>query len=101
MVYESPVYTKCSLTTFAANVINLGVETCLVYRIPAIFTSDEVCKMSVARLEELASESDEVRAKRQTLQDEIQRLTEGLRTCKRLRPLKAPPGEGVARPAAD
>ncbi|KAK3896433.1 hypothetical protein C8A05DRAFT_20590, partial [Staphylotrichum tortipilum] len=75
-----------SLSTFTDNVINLAVERCLVYPLPALFTSENVHQMTVEKLEELAAESPDVRTQRDDLEKEIRILKEGLRRCQRHRP---------------
>ncbi|KAJ4289908.1 hypothetical protein N0V88_006703 [Collariella sp. IMI 366227] len=67
-----------SLRTFTDNVINLAVERCLVYHIPTLFTSEDIHKMTIEKLQELASESEEVRTQRLALQDEVRILKDGL-----------------------
>lgn len=77
---------QMSLKTFIDNVINLAVESCLVCDVPTILTPRKVDGMSVDRLKELASESEEVEAERQMLREEADALREGLRRCQQHRP---------------
>ncbi|KAF5234709.1 hypothetical protein FANTH_12061 [Fusarium anthophilum] len=60
-------YYTMSLRTFTDNVINLAVESCLVYDIPDILTPTKVDRMSKERLEELAGESDDTSTNEQAL----------------------------------
>ena len=80
---------QMSLRTFIDNVINLAVESCLVCDVPSILTPRKVDGMNPDRLNELASESDEVQTERQMLREEADTLREGLRRCQqhRHRPL--------------
>lgn len=75
-----------SLRTFTDNVINLAVESCLVYDIPDILTPTKVDRMSKERLEELAGESDDTSSRRQSLQEEVKILRQGLAQCRRYKP---------------
>ena len=75
-----------SLGIFTDNVINLAIESCLVSEIPKIFTTADVGAMAVDKLKELASESEEVQAERQMLQEQVEILRRGLEECKRHKP---------------
>lgn len=75
-----------SLRTFTDNVINLAVESCLVCDIDSILTPRKVDCMSEDRLNELASESEEMQAERKALQKEVDILRRGLQKCQRHRP---------------
>jgi hypothetical protein len=75
-----------SLRTFTDNVINLAIESCLVYDIPDILTPTKVDRMSKERLEELAGESDDTSSRRKSLQEEVEILREGLAQCRRYKP---------------
>ncbi|KAK4096462.1 hypothetical protein N658DRAFT_519189 [Parathielavia hyrcaniae] len=79
-------YYRMSMNTFVHNVVNLAVEGCLVWDIPTIFTPKTVAEMSTARLVDLASESEELRAIRRRLQDEVAALREALQVCKEHKP---------------
>ncbi|KAF4436682.1 interferon-regulated resistance GTP-binding [Fusarium acutatum] len=79
-------YYKMSLRTFTDNVINLAVESCLVYDIPDILTPTKVDRMSKERLEELAGESDDTSSRRKSLQEEVEILRQGLAQCRRYKP---------------
>lgn len=72
-----------SLRTFIDNVINLAVESCLVYDIPAILTPRKVDAMNPDELKELASESEEVEKQRLHLQGEVKILRQGLQKCQK------------------
>ncbi|KAH7109954.1 P-loop containing nucleoside triphosphate hydrolase protein [Dactylonectria macrodidyma] len=80
------VYYKMSRRTFTDNVINLAIESCLVRDIPDILTPTKVHRMSEARLEELAGESEDSKARRENLKEEIDILRQGLAQCLRYRP---------------
>ncbi|KAL9562148.1 hypothetical protein ACKAV7_013692 [Fusarium commune] len=82
---------KMSLRTFTDNVINLAVESCLVYDIPDILTSTKVDRMSKERLEELAGESDDTSSRRKRLQEEVEFLRQGLAQCRRYKPRAVTP----------
>ncbi|KAL2129019.1 hypothetical protein VTI74DRAFT_8358 [Chaetomium olivicolor] len=72
-----------SLRIFINNVINLAVERCLVSQLSEIFALEHVESMTVEQLQDMASESEEVRTQRLALQDEIKILKEGLRKCQK------------------
>ncbi|KAF4958323.1 hypothetical protein FGADI_2489 [Fusarium gaditjirri] len=79
-------YYSMSLRTFTDNVVNLAVESCLVYDIPDILTPTKVDRMSKERLEELAGESDDTSSRRKGLQEEVEILRQGLAQCRRYKP---------------
>ncbi|KAF5550909.1 interferon-regulated resistance GTP-binding protein [Fusarium napiforme] len=84
-------YYTMSLRTFTDNVINLAVESCLVYDIPDILTPTKVDRMSKERLEELAGESDDTLSRRKSLQEEVEILRQGLAQCRRYKPRAVTP----------
>ncbi|PNP74545.1 hypothetical protein FNYG_12168 [Fusarium nygamai] len=86
-------YYTMSLRTFTDNVINLAVESCLVYDIPDILTPTKVDRMSKERLEELAGESDDTSSRRKSLQEEVEILRQGLGQCRRYKPRAVTPNE--------
>ncbi|CAM1510890.1 Fc.00g084030.m01.CDS01 [Cosmosporella sp. VM-42] len=79
-------YYEMSRRTFADNVMNLALEGCLIYDIPELLTPMTVHSMSQERLIELASESDDVKSRRQKLQEDVKILQEGLKLCRQYRP---------------
>ncbi|KAM5378633.1 hypothetical protein ACJZ2D_004432 [Fusarium nematophilum] len=79
-------YYEMSRRTFTDNVINLAIESCLVRDIPDILTPTKVHRMTEERLEELAGESEDSKARRQSLKEEIDILRQGLAQCLRYRP---------------
>ncbi|KAF4995279.1 hypothetical protein FGRMN_5244 [Fusarium graminum] len=79
-------YYEMSRRTFADNVINLAIESCLVCSIPDILTPSQVDRMGTERLKELAAEPSETTARRLALQTEVETLREGLAHCRRYRP---------------
>ncbi|KAM0325471.1 hypothetical protein ACHAQA_007458 [Verticillium albo-atrum] len=78
-----------SLRTFTDNLINLGIERCLVRQLPGILTPRLVTAMSDASLSELAAETEDVRIRRAQLQTDIELLKKGLEQCRRYRPRMA------------
>ncbi|ETS81767.1 hypothetical protein PFICI_06769 [Pestalotiopsis fici W106-1] len=76
---------EMSLRTFADNVVNLAAENCLISEIPDILTSMMVVQMSEERLQEIASESEDIQMERSQLQHEVEILREGLKKCQRSR----------------
>ncbi|KAL2872850.1 hypothetical protein SGCOL_012011 [Colletotrichum sp. CLE4] len=75
-----------ALRTFTDNLINLALESCLIQELPGILTPKDVNEMDDTRLEELAAESEEIRARRTQLQSDIKLLKQGLDQCRRYRP---------------
>ncbi|RGP81304.1 hypothetical protein FLONG3_448 [Fusarium longipes] len=82
-------YYEMSRRTFTDNVINLAIESCLVYSIPEILTPTRVDDMDEATLKELAAERSETTARRHLLNSEIEVLKGGLDTCRKYRPRPA------------
>ncbi|KAI1348692.1 P-loop containing nucleoside triphosphate hydrolase protein [Xylaria sp. FL0043] len=76
---------QMSLKTFAQNVVNLGAENSLISDLHTILTPAIVAEMDDDRLRELASESEDVREKRQALQRDIDILKKGLNECRKSR----------------
>lgn len=76
---------QLSLRTFAENVVNLAVESCLISDLPTIMTPSMVIRMDEERLKELASESEDVQLERNVLQREVKILREGLKKCRMAR----------------
>lgn len=72
--------------TFLDNVTNLAVEGCLIQQLPSIFTSKKVAAMDESTLNKLASESSNVKSRRDQLSQEIESLKTGLEQCRRWRP---------------
>ncbi|CAH0023751.1 unnamed protein product [Clonostachys rhizophaga] len=72
--------------TFAATVITLAVENCLVTDIPEIFTPMMVAKMTDEQLNELSQESEDVRDERESLNLDIDTLRHALNICKKHKP---------------
>ena len=77
----------------------MAIENCLISDLSGILTSTMVIRMSEERLQELASESDEVRSEREVLQHEIELLRKGLSKCQISRPHKRTGRSKVAFPA--
>lgn len=75
-----------SRRTFTETIINLAIESCLVCGIPDILTPAQVDGMSEDRLKELATESEDMTARREILEEEIGILREGLAQCRAKRP---------------
>lgn len=71
-----------SRQTFTENVINLAVESCLVFNIPDILTFQKVNAMSEDQLRQLAAESEEVLAEREMLQQQAGLLRQALQKCR-------------------
>ncbi|PNY28910.1 Interferon-induced GTP-binding protein Mx3, partial [Tolypocladium capitatum] len=81
-----PSCVPVSLRTFAENVINLAVESCLICDIPDISTPTKVDRMSKETLSELAAEPEDAQSRREHLQREIEMLCQGLEQCQRYKP---------------
>ncbi|OAA74852.1 Dynamin, GTPase domain protein [Akanthomyces lecanii RCEF 1005] len=79
-------YYEISRRTFLDNVTNLAVEGCLIQQLPSIFTSKQVAAMDESTLNKLASESSNVKSRRDQLSQEIESLKTGLEQCRRWRP---------------
>ncbi|CAG9998793.1 unnamed protein product [Clonostachys byssicola] len=72
--------------TFAATVITLAIENCLVNDITGIFTPMMVAKMTDEQLNELAKEREDVRDERESLNLDIDTLRHALNICKKHKP---------------
>ncbi|TPX11618.1 uncharacterized protein E0L32_007597 [Thyridium curvatum] len=75
-------YYRMSRQTFTENVINLAVESCLIFNIPDILTFQKVNAMSEDQLRQLAAESEEVLAEREMLQQQAGLLRQALQKCR-------------------
>lgn len=75
-----------SLRTFTENIAHLAVESCLVGDLQTILTPQAVNRMSDEELTELAGESEDIRATRAKLEQQVTVLKDGLQKCQRYRP---------------
>lgn len=82
-----------SLRTFTDNLINLGIESCLIQDLPNIFTPRFVNDMDKDDVEKLAAESEEVRNYRCRLRDDLKLLKQGLEQCRRYKPRDTDKGQ--------
>ncbi|KAI1442064.1 P-loop containing nucleoside triphosphate hydrolase protein [Annulohypoxylon stygium] len=89
LIDKAETYYEMSLRTFTDNVIVLAVENCLIRYLPSIFTSERVNQMEDEELEQLASESPEIKIEREELKQEYEALMEGLRICRKFKERKA------------
>ncbi|XDG09727.1 hypothetical protein ABKA04_009342 [Annulohypoxylon sp. FPYF3050] len=92
LIDKAETYYEMSLRTFTDNVIVLAVENCLIRYLPSIFTSERVNQMEDEELEQLASESPEIKIEREELKQEYEALMEGLRICRKFKERKATVG---------
>lgn len=76
---------QSSMWTFIENVVNLGIESVLICDITNIITPASICRMNQEQIEELASESITIQAKREHLRQEVERLAEGFEIIRRER----------------
>ena len=94
-----------SLGTFAQNVVNLAVESCLISDLHTILAPSAVIRMSEQRLKQLASESEDVQLERQSYQHQVDILLSGLQKCQQFRPHertgKFPPKDAIDRARAN
>lgn len=77
---------QMALQTFTDNLINLGIESCLIQELPSLLSPRFVNRMDDERLAELAAESEEVRNHRAQLRKDIKLLKQGLEQCRRYKP---------------
>ena len=78
-----------SRETFAQNVIALGIENCLISKIPELLTPQTVVAMSDSKLFELASESEDVASEREECEQQLKALRAGLDDCRKHMPRDA------------
>ncbi|POR32469.1 Dynamin-like protein 4C [Tolypocladium paradoxum] len=78
-------YYGMTLETFMTNVIILAVENQLMSQIPEILTMSKIVRLDEDELERLAGESQDVRAAREEVQRDLEKLTTGLRLCEQWR----------------
>ncbi|KAI0520771.1 hypothetical protein F5B22DRAFT_644515 [Xylaria bambusicola] len=76
---------QISLRAFAQNVVNLVAENCLISDLHSILIPSLFVRMDEDRLKELASESEDIRVQKATLQHKISILREGLLKCRHSR----------------
>jgi hypothetical protein len=69
------------MNTFIDNVAVLGIEHCLVDQLSDVFNPDIVAGMDDGTLKLLAAESEETQAERKRLQEKLEVLELGLKTC--------------------
>ncbi|CAG9976186.1 unnamed protein product [Clonostachys byssicola] len=79
-------YYETARRTFAVNVINLAIESCLIADMPSILTPTEVSIMPEHRLRELTSESEDVQDRRRHLREDVDVLRRGLAICQKYQP---------------
>jgi hypothetical protein len=72
------------------NVIILGVENCLMSKLPMILSSKAIYSMKQEVLIRLAGETADITQERITLNREIAILAQGLKICKKHLPRKSP-----------
>ncbi|KAG7283969.1 hypothetical protein NEMBOFW57_010327 [Staphylotrichum longicolle] len=77
---------QMSMRTFIDNVINLAIESCLLRHIPSILTPRKVGETSTDSVNKWATESQDIREKRQKLQKEVNVLQEALLVCNAHKP---------------
>ncbi|KAH8887890.1 hypothetical protein GQ53DRAFT_796090 [Thozetella sp. PMI_491] len=77
---------QMSLTTFADNVINLAIETCLIRDLPNILSPKGVTRMPDAAVQQISALYKDGEREKQKLEKEILGLSSILQTCQRLRP---------------
>ncbi|KAG8163019.1 hypothetical protein KVR01_007497 [Diaporthe batatas] len=102
MIHSMQTFYDMSLRTFTDNLINLGIESCLIQDLPNIFTPRLVNDMDDEQLERLAGESEDVRSYRSQLRDNLDLLKQGLEQCRRYRPRetsRVPSSTQPGRPA--
>ncbi|RGP81450.1 hypothetical protein FLONG3_595 [Fusarium longipes] len=75
-----------SRRTFVENVTNFAVQGCLIRGLPGLLTPQKISSLSDERVEEIAAEPSDRQLQRESLQDEIKLLEQGLGRCKRYKP---------------
>ncbi|KAI1057170.1 hypothetical protein LB507_001437 [Fusarium sp. FIESC RH6] len=75
-----------SRRTFVDNVTNYAVQGCLIRGLPGLFTPQKIGSLSDESLEEMAAEPSDRQPQRESLQEEIKLLEQGLGPCKRYKP---------------
>ncbi|KAL1618089.1 hypothetical protein SLS56_010674 [Neofusicoccum ribis] len=95
LYYCMEAFYKVALNNFIDNTATLAVENCLVSSLEDIFSPSVVALMDDDTLANLASETDDVKSERSTLQGRLKSLEEGMRILnKQARPL---PGSSTGR----
>ncbi|KAE8822844.1 hypothetical protein PTNB73_09636 [Pyrenophora teres f. teres] len=72
-----PTYYKASTPIFISNIAILGIENCLIKDLPAIFSPTLIAGMDEEKLSAIASESEEIRHERATLEQKLSVLEPG------------------------
>ncbi|KAF5662839.1 GTP-binding protein [Fusarium heterosporum] len=72
--------------TFVDNVTNFAVQGCLIRGLPGLVTPQKIGRLSDERVEEMAAEPSDWQSQRESLQEEIKILEQGLGPCKRYKP---------------
>ncbi|KAF4988246.1 hypothetical protein FGRMN_9870 [Fusarium graminum] len=79
-------YYERSRRTFVDNVTNFAVQGCLIRGLPGLLTPQKIGSLSDERVEEMAAEPSDKQSQRDSLQEEIKLLEQGLGPCKRYKP---------------
>ncbi|RMZ81101.1 hypothetical protein DV738_g2530, partial [Chaetothyriales sp. CBS 135597] len=79
----SRAYYDVALETFIETVVIHGVESCLLSKLPAMFTPDTVLQMDSHILAIVAGESADVQSEREELLNQVENLEDSLKRCQR------------------
>jgi GTP-binding protein EngB required for normal cell division len=83
LLQYSGAYYDVAIETFIDNVVVLGVESCLLSKLEAIFTSETVVQMDEDTLNLVGGESEDMQSERETLKAQLATLDESLKRCRR------------------
>ena len=83
LLQYSRAYYDVALETFIDNVVVLGVESCLLSKLEAMFTSETVVQMDDDTLNLVGGESEEMQSEREELNRQLETLDDSLKRCRR------------------
>jgi GTP-binding protein EngB required for normal cell division len=83
LLQYSRAYYDVALETFIDNVVVLGVESCLLSKLEAMFTSETVVQMDDDTMNLVGGESEEMQSEREELNRQLETLDDSLKRCRR------------------
>ncbi|RMD44682.1 hypothetical protein DV735_g453, partial [Chaetothyriales sp. CBS 134920] len=83
LLQYSTAYYNVALETFIETVVIHGVESCLLSKLPAMFTPDTVLQMDNNLLDLVGGESADVQIEREELLKQLETLEDSLKRCQR------------------
>lgn len=83
LLQYSAAYYDVAIETFIDNVVLLGVESCLLSKLEAMFTSEIVVQMDEKTLDLVGGESLDMQSERKALNEQLETLEVSLKRCRK------------------